>query len=506
MPTPMPFSSLNHPLRPFILAFVCAVSLLLGPHAAAAATCDALATSVKLPHTSITSAALVEAGAFTPAAPAAGARAPRFDDLPAFCRIAAVSRPTPQSQIGIEIWLPAANWNGKFQATGWAFWGGAINPAPLATVLRQGYATATTDGGHQDGNNASFAVGHGEKFVDWSERAWHETTIAAKAAIAAFYGKTPTLSYWNACGGGTRQGLMEIQQYPADYDAIAAGGLSNDTPRFTFTQSWMYDVTHKDPASYIPASKFPLLNKAALAACDATDGATDGLIADPRSCRFDPAVLTCKGGDGPDCLTGAQVASAQAIYAPVVNPRTKAVISGGMMPGSELGWNAAAAERQQGFNIDFFRYFVFQDPTWDPKTRPLDYDSDVARASVPALQRLGATEPDISAFLDRGGKLLMYAGWNDTAIPTAVSTGYYESVVKAVGAARARAGVRLFMIPGMGHCPAAAMAADGMVFDALPVLEAWKERGEAPATITVRRRSGGADAGSLVVRPYTPAP
>jgi feruloyl esterase len=449
-------------MKAIVPAIACAALLLAASSASAqdtpAGRCGALAAALRVPHTMITSATLVAAGAFTVPTPTGGGggrggRPPRFDDLPAFCRVTAVSAPTPQSNIGIEIWLPAAGWNGKFQATGWAFWGGAINPAPLAQVLRDGYATATTDGGHQDGNSARFAIGHGQRLVDWSERAWHETTVAAKATIAAFYGRGPSVSYWNACGGGTRQGLTEVQLYPADYDAVAAGGLSHDTNRFTFTQSWMYDVTHKDAASYIPAAKLPVLKKGALAACDALDGATDGIIGDPRACRFDPAVLTCRAGDEDTCLTAAQVASAKAIYAGPVNPRTGAQISGGMMPGSEPGWNAATATTQQGFNIDFFRNFVFQNPAWDPKVRPLDYDTDVARASVPILNRLGATNPDIAPFLARGGKLLMYGGWNDTAIPTEVATGYYEAVVKSVGATPARDGVRLFMIPDMGIAP-----------------------------------------------------
>lgn len=496
-----------------------AIGALLIAGDAVAAPCDALAQTLKVPHAMVTASTLVAAGAFVPpavAAPPAGlagagpaggrgaGRGPRFDTVPAFCRVSVIAQPTPASTIGIEIWMPASGWNGKFQVTGWAFWGGAINYGVLAPVVQAGYATATTDGGHQDGNSAAFAVDHGEKLVDWSERAWHETTVAAKAAIAGFYGRGPTVSYFNACGGGTRQALTEIQQYPADYDAVAAGGLSNDTPRFTFTQSWNFDVTHRDPSSYLPPAKFPILHAAAVAACDSIDGAADGIISNPRACRFDPAVLTCKAGDAPDCLTSGQVASAKAIYAGPRNPRTGESISGGMTPGSELGWNAVAAERAQGFNVDFFRYFVFRDPMWDPKVRPLNYDSDVQLASVPILKRLGATEPNISAFVGRGGKLLIYGGWSDTAIPTRVGTGYYEAVVKTIGAAKSRDAVRLFMIPDMGHCPAAATAQDGYVFDPLPLLEAWKESGKAPESISVQRRAGGMTERTLTVRPYIP--
>jgi feruloyl esterase len=489
---------------------------------AAAAPCDTLAASLKLPHTMVTASTLVAAGAFTPPAPVAppaaagagpaaagrggggGGRGPRYDVLPAFCRVSAVSKPTPQSNIGIEIWMPASGWNGKFQVTGWAFWGGAINYGALAPVLQAGYATATTDGGHQDGNSAMFAVAHGEQLVDWSERAWHETTVTAKAAIAAFYGNAPSLSVFNTCGGGTRQALTEVQLYPADYDAVAAGGLSHDTNRFVFTQSWLFDATHRDPAAYIPATKFPVIHAAAVAACDAGDGAVDGIIAQPRACRFDPAVLACKAGDAADCLTPAQVTAVKAIYEGPKNPRTGESISGGMSIGSELGWNGAAAQRQTGgFNVDFLRHFVFRDPAWNPETRPLNYDSDVALARVPILNRLGATEPDISAFINRGGKLLMYGGWNDTAIPTRVATGYYESVVKTVGEAKARDAMRLFMIPDMGHCPAAATAQDGYLFDPLPVLEAWKQSDKAPASITVRHRTAGVEDRVTAVQPYS---
>ncbi|OFW34302.1 MAG: hypothetical protein A3G76_06795 [Acidobacteria bacterium RIFCSPLOWO2_12_FULL_65_11] len=509
-----------------IVPVVGAVLTLAGATRASAATCEGL-MSWSLQNAVVTTVQAVAPGAFAPPAPAAnapgragaadgrggaaggrggaGGRAggPQFTDLPAFCRVTGTTKTSPTSSVKFEVWMPTADrWNGNFMANGFAFYGGTMNPGVLAGALRQGYATATTDAGGDGTNAAAYMSGNPEKVADWNERAWHETTLVAKALMAAYYGNGPKVSYWEACGGGTRQALKEVARFPTDYDAVAAGGLSNGTTFFTFAQIWQWEATHKDPASLIPREKLQVLNQAAMNACDAKDGLTDGLLSDPERCTFDPGVLQCSGTDTATCLTAAQVQAARKMYSPVVNPRTRQIISGPLMPGTELSWNSNPSEAPTGFAADFFRHLVFQNPAWDYRTRPMNYDADVRLANRAEIGAISAVEPDVRAFLDRGGKLLMYVGWNDTAIPPLDATRYYQNMVSTVGRARAEAGVRLFMVPGMGHCPANANATSGFVFDPNPIITQWKEAGKVPNQILVTRRTAGAEDRPMLVCPY----
>ena len=220
---------------------------------------------------------------------------PALANLPAFCRVTASLHPTSDSDIRIEVWMPASNWNGKLQSVGNGAWAGTIGYAALGAALTSGYATAATDTGHV-GNTAKFVPGHPEKMVDYGYRAVHEMTVAAKALIAAFYGNGPRLSYWNGCSTGGRQGLMEALRYPADYDGIIAGAPVNFRTHQLTWELWVSQAVHRDAASYIPPAKYPAIHQAALEACDARDGLKDGLIDDPTQCRFDPKVLECKSG------------------------------------------------------------------------------------------------------------------------------------------------------------------------------------------------------------------
>src|SRR5438477_12336412 len=255
---------------------------------AAGATCESLA-SLSLPQAAITSAQNVAPGAFTPPSTSSrggGRGANPFKDLPAFCRVAATLAPTSDSDIKIEVWLPASGWNGKFQAVGNGGWAGVISYPAMADALRAGYATASTDTGHV-GGRGTFALDHPEKLIDFSWRSEHEMTVKAKALIQAFYGNAPKLSYWNGCSTGGRQGLKEAQMVPNDYDGIIAGAPANRTAM----PLWIASAALKDKDSYIPTSKYPAIHEAALKSCDALDGVKDGLIEDPRQCKFDPKVL-----------------------------------------------------------------------------------------------------------------------------------------------------------------------------------------------------------------------
>jgi feruloyl esterase len=309
-------------------------------------------------------------------------------------------------------------------------------------------------------------------------------TVKAKAIIQAFYGNPPRYSYWNGCSTGGRQGLKEAQMFPEDYDGIIAGAPANRTA----ISLWIAHAVLKDPASYIPPSKYPIIHQAALADCDSRDGLKDGLIDDPMKCNFDPKVLLCKSGDGPECLTGPQVEAAKKIYSPAVNPRTGAQLFSSLVPGTELAWGVQAQGPDPSTNIyDQYRYVVFKDPNWDWKT--FDFDKDAARGDLPENLIMNATSPDMKAFFARGGKLLLYHGWSDSNVPGPNTIKYYNSVVENLGgAANSSDKVRLFMAPGMGHCS----GGEGPnAFDKVGPLEQWVEHGKAPDQLIASHSTSG---------------
>ena len=451
---------------------------------ARAATCESL-TAAAMKDATITRAEVVAPGKLS--LPEGGRRGEgrgnAYKDLPEFCRVSATLTPSSDSDIKVEVWLPTTTWNGKFEAVGNGGWAGVISYPAMADALRAGYATASTDTGHV-GGRGTFALDHPEKLIDFSWRSEHEMTVKAKALIQAFYGSAPKLSYWNGCSTGGRQGLKEAQMFPNDYDGIIAGAPANRTA----ISLWIADAVLKDPSSYIPPSKYPLIHQAAVAACDAADGLKDGLIDDPSKCRFDPAALRCNGADSPSCLTDAQVTAAKKIYSPAINPRTGAELFSSLMPGSELGWAVQAQGPEPAANLyDQYRYVVFKDPNWDWKT--FDFDKDVARGNRPENLIMNATNPDMKAFFSHGGKLLLYHGWSDPQVPPLNTVKYFNSVVKNLGGAdKAADRVRLFLAPGMGHC---AGGEGPSVFDKVGPLERWVEQSKAPDALIASHVTDG---------------
>ena len=468
---------------------------------AAARSCSSL-TSLSAPNVRITSAAEVAAGAFAPPPNTPAAQAQAFAGLPAFCRVTAVSSHGPDSEIKLEVWLPLTGWNTRFQPVGNGLWGGSLNFQGLADMLRAGFATASNDTGHTGAPmSAAFALGHPEKVADFGYRAFHDKTLLAKAAITALYGSGPTLSLVDQCGGAARGVLAEVNRYPESYDVIAASGIDPESTRHSIGQLWTWQAAHKTPQSVIPPEKLPLLHGAALKACDGKDGIADGVIADPRSCRVDLAQLQCRAGDGPDCLTAPQIEAAATVYAPATNPRTKQVLFGPLLPGSELGWALQIGPEPFQYGLEFFRHMVLKDPTWHPRDRPLDFDRHAALADAPENLVVNI-EPNLNRFFDRGGRLLIVGGWSDVAIAPASNTNFYERVARNAGAARAERAVRLFMVPDMGHCPAQQNAQNGYLVDTAGIIEAWHRTGQAPDAITVRRRVNGQDERELLVCRY----
>jgi feruloyl esterase len=463
-----------------------------------AATCESL-SSLSLPDTTILLAQKVGAGEFIPpAGGGGGGRETNYKELPAFCRFQATVKPTADSDIRIEVWMPLEKWNGRFEGTGNGAWAGNIGLPALAASLKRGYAVASTDTGHT-GGSADFVIGHPEKLIDFEYRSIHEMTVKGKAIVSAFYEGSGHLkySYFSGCSTGGRQALKEAQRFPTDYDGIIVGDPAAYNTVQVVRQVAVWQAAHKTEGSMIPTGKLAMLHKAVLDQCDALDGVKDGVLENPRRCRFDPKVVECKGQDAPSCLTAAQMETARAMYTSPKNPRTGKEIFFGYEPGSELAW-PRLMEQPLGYAVDVLRFAIFKDPKWDPAT--VNYDSDVATALKVGSESFDARDPDIRPFLTRGAKLLMYHGWTDSAIPPAASLTYYQAVIeKLENIKKANDEVRLFMVPGMNHCN----GGDGPdEFDALTAIEQWRENGKAPTQIVAEHRTNGAVDRSRPLCPY----
>ena len=488
------------------------------PVASAAATkCESLA-ALALPNTSITSAEARPAGDFTPP------EGRPIPNLPAFCRVVGSLKPSTDSDIRFEVWMPSSGWNGKFQGIGNGGFAGSISFAGLANAVSHGYAAGSTDTGHQAaGTDAHWALRHPEKIIDFGYRAIHETTAAAKAIVNRFYGDAPSHSYFNSCSNGGRQALMEAQRFPADYDGIVAGAPANNWTHLLALAASNLRATLAEAASYIPAAKLPAIESAALGACDARDGVKDGVIENPRQCGFDPSVLLCKGPESDTCLTQPQLAALQKLYLGLQDSKGRWIFPG-YSPGGEAeagGWaswiTGPAPEKSLmfAFGTQFYKNMVYDDPDWRFQT--FDADRDTKAADDKAARFLNATDPDLGQFQKRGGKLIVYHGWSDAAIPAANAIDYYQSVVSKMGARNAGALLRLYMVPGMEHCGGGAgpnsfgqagVGSGDRLHDIDTALEAWVEKGIAPERIVATQYVSGSNPQSGVARtrPLCPYP
>jgi feruloyl esterase len=492
-------------------------------------SCEKL-KNLQLPKVEITSAISVQAGSFASSVPTVSGTAAVA--LAVHCVVKAVARPTSDSEIGIEIWLPAENWNGKYEQLGNAGWAGVIYEAPLAGAVRRGYVAATTDDGHKarvtDGGRsvktAEFAVGHPEKLIDYGYRALIETRATALAAIKAFYGRAAARAYFVGCSDGGREALMLAQRFPEDFDGILAGNPGNDWSHWGAGQVWNEQALLN--AGAIPVTKRAFIQNAAITACDANDGVEDGLISDPRLCHFNPAVLTCKGADAPDCLTAPQAAALKKIYDGPKNPQTGEQIYPGYSPGSEnapgYGILVPLPEGVISFGDGYFSLALFEQKNWDFRT--LDFDKDIAFSDRKVSPVIDSINPDLRSFRDHGGKLIQYHGWSDALIPPGGSVVYYENVAAFMSkypdprrdsATPVESFYRLFMIPGMAHCyggagPTAIAPTDDAdatdpKFDLMLSLEQWVEKGIAPEMVIGSGKAPN-DPTKTMSRPICPYP
>ena len=455
---------------------------------AAVASCHSL-SSLRLPNASVTSATEIAAGAFTPpTAPGRGvapALARTMASLPPFCRVEVTSKPTTDSDIKIEVWLPASGWNGKFQAVGNGGWAGTISYPAMASAVASGYASASTDSGHST-PGASFTVGHPEKLVDYAHRSLHETAVHAKAVVNAYYGNRPTASIWNGCSTGGNQGLTLASMYPEDFDGIVAGAPPDIRSRVHAVRLVLHRFVHRSAGSYIPPEKYPAVHKAVIEACDLKDGVKDGIIENPPACRFDPKVLQCKDADNPSCLTSEQVETARALYSDIKHPKTGQVLYSPLLqPGSELLWGTLAGPQAFSNATETYRYLVAQDQAWDPVRFDAMVDVEKMDAAAKVLNTAG---DNLKPFFARGGKLLMYHGWSDQQNPASTSVNYFGRVVKSAGQGAVGKSIQLYMVPGMNHCQGG-VGTD--TFDKVAALEEWMTRGTAPAQIVASHLSEG---------------
>ena len=490
-------------IRTIVLGLGLALGLACGP--AAAKDCAQLAGAA-LPQGAVTAATLVPAGGFqpppSPFGPPPGVAASGFKSLPAFCRIEATLKPSPDSDIKVEVWLPASGWNGKLVGIGNGVWAGSIGYFQMGDPLSRGYAVAATDTGHTgNGLSGDFAVGHPEKLTDFGYRAVHGMTVAAKAAILDYYGEGPRTSLWNACSTGGRQGLMEAYRYPDDYDSISAMAPANPMTDLMTQSLWTGYQAVRAPGAGLNAAKLAALHKAYLDQCDAKDGLTDGLASAPRACRFDPAVAQCKGADGPGCLTAEQVQTMRAIYGGVTDPKTGKQLLAGYPPGSEMQL-AVMISGAEPFPVatTYMRLLVFGErPGWD--FRGFDYAADTLRARTFGAATLDVPADGLDPFFKRGGKLLLSHGWTDGLIPANNTVAFYGRLSSRLPAKQASQQLRLFMVPGMNHCSGGEGPSS---IDTLAAIDLWASTGVAPERLIATRPA--APKQPAMSRPLCPFP
>ena len=482
---------------PAAALLVLALASQLSAQTVPASACTSLAQR-QLPNTTITVAEAVTTGSFTPPGSTNA-----IGSLPPFCRVAGVIAPTIDSQIRFEVWLPIDKWNGKFAGVGNGGWAGTLSFGPLAEQLRRGYATASTNTGHEvtgGANMARFAFEKPEQLIDFAYRSHHETSVVAKALTEAFYSKPPEHSYFIGCSSGGYEGLMEAQRFPADYDGIVAGMPANNWTRLMAGDFDATLATFKGGVNNLPRRRSACCTGQPLPRATRRTASSTACWRIRRQCAFDPAALSCKAGQVADtCLLPAQVEAARRVYGGLKDPQTGAQLYPGLVPGSEPFWPNRDVANPFPIPIAHYRWLVFADPNWDWKSfefsDPADYQAH-QKAEAKFAPILNATDPNLSPFRQRGGKLLQYHGWNDQLITPLNSINYYESVLSFLGGGRDRAGTlqdvqafyRLFMAPGMTHCGG---GPGPNSFDMQAALEQWVERGVAPDQILATRSVNG---------------
>ncbi|MBC5765849.1 tannase/feruloyl esterase family alpha/beta hydrolase [Ramlibacter albus] len=507
-------------LCPFVLA-ACA-----SPATETPAACEALARVVTEAGT-VTSATLVRPPT----------KIGNVDVAAKFCRVQGVARPSSDSEIRFEVWLPetAQAWSGRFKLNGTGGYNGAVPYARLAQDIEDGWVTAGSNMGHDGNESAAWTLNHPEKVKDWGLRSHYYVATAAKALANSYYGQPVRYAYFEGCSNGGRQGMMLAQRYPQLFDGIATGAPSHFYPEILMWLAWsgkLQTPVAGRPA-VLPPAKQQLLDRASHAACDAQDGLADGQITNPRTCRFTPDALRCTGADGPGCLTDAQLAVAQGMYAGMRTSRG-VLRYAGVQPGSEALWDPAFADdHRYGPFIGHYVYSKTSPPyNW---RRDLAWDEEFDHIKAFLTPVTAAPSPDLGAFKARGGKMIQFHGWSDPIVPPTGSIAYYNALIQferlksrtqrqvdeavdnltpqqvtadSLALGGSIAGYhRLFLLPEVGHCgggtgpgavgggfPEPAKAQRTAQNHAVGALMRWVEQGVAPEAIVATKYN---DAGTI---------
>jgi feruloyl esterase len=453
------------------------------------AACSALTLAKAFKDTTITSARMIGADAAA--------------KTPAYCEVSGVIAPVAGSQITVVYRLPEI-WNGKFVGLGGGGWAGNLTldrsgarHYTSASDLAQGYATGQTDGGHPgtDPWDTTWAA-NPQSVTDFSYRAVHLMTTVGRAVVARYYGRPQKRAYFQGCSTGGRQGLMEAQRFPDDYDGVISGAPVYSL--LTQTSALVRDEVFAGTGASLNAAQLARLHEASLAACDAEDGLKDGVVTDPRACTFDPAVLQCKdGAPTPDCLTAPQVAAVRSVYSGLRTADGR-VASYPLSRGGEGGWSrfipiAAAPGEKAGTGgasngLGGLRKALFGNPDYD--LRAFDAERDLAKArNSEFAASYEAKNPDITPFIARGGKLLLWHGLDDPGPSPLGTIEYYENVRQTTGTKTPalEANLRLYLLSGVYHCRGGP-GADG--FESLAPPDRLVQSGQKPHHLIASREDG----------------
>jgi hypothetical protein len=435
------------------------------------------------------------------------------------CRVLGQSKPTADSDIRFEVWLPMAQgWNHHYQAIGGGGNAGTFSRRAVKRAFDGGYAVSGQDNGHTGRpDDASFALGHPEKVVDFGWRSLHEVALASKAVIEAYYGQAPDLSLFNGCSTGGRQALALAQRFPADYDGISAGAPANAWPELNAISAKFGRFLMDHPDAWVSPAKLLTVQNAVQQHC----GGIKGIIDDPQACTFDVSTLACAGEDSDGCLTQGEVAGLKARFADLVDDDGR-LLYPSFSPGAEVSlgriwmgssrqerwYSSGAAAMPEGF----FKDYVAGRSDWTIRDFEWKRDLQAARQGVIG-KAVAAENPDLSAFAGRGGKLIQWHGWHDMAIPSRNSVRYYNSVVSRMGGEKVASFYRLFMGTGVDHCaggPGPDSIGGGAYgeadadHDVMSALVRWLQKGQAPEQIIASKYA--ADGTVMAQRPWCSYP
>jgi feruloyl esterase len=472
---------------------------------ASATSCADLA-HIALPDTTITLAQSVAPGAFTPPVPAWAKAFMEPKAIPvAFCRVAGKIRPTPDSDIRFEVWLPSSGWTGRYESVGNGGFAGSIRYDSMLNPLLGGSVVASTDDGHQGPaigpTSADWALGHPEKVIDHGYRAVHLTAVTAKAISTALYGRQPGHSYFVGCSKGGQEGFMESQRYPDDFDGIVSGAAANEWTNLFTSFMWTERLNLANRAGYLSTEDLKKIGTAVMAACAAPGDAEHGFISDPLRCQMPPSSIG---------LTPAKLRTFEAIHRGPTDRSGRQVYPGQPFGSEAAGWeetisgtNFEAAETEAQMSMygrNYYRNFVYQDPNWNFH----DFDVEKGRADAEKVvgKIMNADDVSFKGFKAHGGKFIQYAGMTDSVVTPLSSVRYYQAVVAAQGSksdaaalAKTQEFYRLFLAPGVGHCGGGAGpnqfgqagGAGDAEHDMVVALERWVEEGVAPTRIVATK-------------------